>query len=102
MAGAGERTEKATFRRRKQARDKGQFAYSQELTSAIVLAVCATAAYYYLRVPDGFRSLLETSLHDISTADNPEQVLLPIIRQSGIYFLTLSAPIFIAAVVAAL
>ena len=102
MASAGERTEKATSRRRKQARDKGQFAYSQELTSAMVLAVCTTTAYYYLHVPEGFRSLLETALHDISTADNPEQVLQPIIRQAGIYFLTLSAPIFIAAVVAAL
>ena len=102
MAGAGERTEKATSRRRKQASDKGQFAYSQELTSAMVLAVCATTAYYYLRVPEGFRSLLETTLHDISTTDNPEQVIQPIIRQAGIYFLTLSAPIFIAAVVAAL
>jgi flagellar biosynthetic protein FlhB len=102
MAGAGERTEKATSRRRKQARDKGQFAYSQELTSAMVLAVCATTAYYYLRVPEGFRSLLETTLHDISTTDNPEQVIQPIIRQAGIYFLTLSAPVFIAAVGAAL
>ncbi len=102
MAAAGERTEKATSRRRKQARDKGQFAYSQELTSAMVLAVGATAAYYYLRVPEGFRSFLETTLRDISRADNPEQVLEPIIRQAGIYFLTLSAPVFIAAVVAAL
>ena len=102
MAGAGERTEKATSRRRKQAKDKGQFAYSQELTSAMVLAVCATTAYYYLRVPEGFRSLLETTLHDISTTDNPEQVIQPIIRQAGIYFLTLSAPVFIAAVGAAL
>jgi flagellar biosynthesis protein FlhB len=102
MAGAGERTEKATSRRRKQASDKGQFAYSQELTSAMVLAVCATTAYYYLRVPEGFRSLLETTLHDISTTDNPEQVIQPIIRQAGIYFLTLSAPVFIAAVGAAL
>src|SRR5436190_18784802 len=102
MAGAGERTEKATYRRRKQAKDIGQFAYSQELTSAMVLAVCTTTAYYYLRVPEGFRSLLETTLHDISTTDNPEQVIQPIIRQAGIYFLTLSAPVFIAAVGAAL
>ena len=102
MAGAGERTEKATSRRRKQAKDKGQFAYSQELTSAMVLAVCATTAYYYLRVPEGFRSLLETTLHDISTTDNPEQVIQPIIRQAGFYFLTLSGPVFIAEVGAAL
>jgi len=102
MAGAGERTEKATSRRRKQARDKGQFAYSQELTSAMVLAICTTVAYYYLRIPDGFHNFMETTLRDVSTADNPEQILVPIIRQAGIYFLTLSAPVFIAAVVAAL
>src|SRR3954469_18663934 len=102
MANAGERTEKATSRRRKQAKDKGQFAYSQELTSSIVLAVCVTTAYYFLRIPDGFRAFLQTTLLDIATADNPDQILLPIIRQAGMYFLTLSAPIFIAAMVSAL
>jgi flagellar biosynthesis protein FlhB len=102
MASGGDRTEKATSRRRKQAQDKGQFAYSQELTSSLVLAVCTTVAYYYLRVPEGFRSFLETTLRDVTTADNPEQILEPIVRQAGIYFLTLSAPVFIAAVVAAL
>ena len=102
MAGAGERTEKATSRHRKQAKDKGQFAYSQELTSSMVLALCTTVGYYYLRVPEGFRSFLESVLRDVTTTDNPEQVITPIIRQAGVYFLTLSAPIFIAAVVAAL
>jgi flagellar biosynthetic protein FlhB len=101
MAGSGERTEKATSRRRKQAQDKGQFAYSQELTSAITLAVCATTVFYFLQSPTGFRSLLESLLRDATTG-NPEQVIGPIIRKTGLYFLTLSAPVFIAAVVSAL
>jgi flagellar biosynthesis protein FlhB len=99
---AGERTEKATSRRRQRAKDQGQFAYSQELTSAITLAVCATTIFYFLKTPEGFRTFLESVLSDITTADNPEQVLEPIIRQAGVYFLTLSAPVFIAAVVSAL
>ena len=37
---ARERTEKATSRRRQQATDEGQFAYSQEVTSALTLVVC--------------------------------------------------------------
>ena len=53
---AGERTEKATSRRRKQAEDKGQFAYSQELTSAMTLAACAATVFYFLESPAGFRA----------------------------------------------
>src|ERR1700758_586299 len=99
MAGgqAGERTEKPTARRRQRAKDQGQFAYSQELTSAMTLAATLVTAYYYLQSPSGFRAFFASVLEDAATKD-PSMV----IRQTGIYFLAIAAPIFAAAVIAAL
>src|SRR5262249_28225160 len=93
----GERTEKATSRRRKQARDQGQFAYSQELTSAMTLAACAATAFYFLGSPAGFRSFFASLLLQAVKGDTSQ-----LIRQAGIYFLLTAAPVFVAAVVAAL
>src|SRR5262249_21829235 len=94
---AGERTEKATGRRRQRARDQGQFAYSQELTSAMTLAACLAATFYTLESPAGFRSFFAGLLGQATTADNTELVYQP-----GRYFLVAAAPIFGAAVIAAL
>jgi flagellar biosynthesis protein FlhB len=84
---SGERTEKATSRRRQKAGDEGQFAYSQELTGAITLAAAVAAIFYYLQMPTGFRmffaGLLQNSAH-------PEEA----IRSAGMYFLSTVAPIF--------
>ena len=94
----GERTEKATSRRRKQpAEDRGQFAYSQELTSAMTLAACAATAFYFLESPVGFRSFFSSLLEQSAKGDTSQ-----LIRQAGMYFLLTAAPIFVAAVVAAL
>jgi len=97
MAQSGERTEKATSRHRKQAKDKGQFAYSQELTSVITLVACVATAAYYFESPTGFRSFFASMLQQATTGDNSA-----LVRQAGIYFLKAAAPVFIAAVVAAL
>ena len=101
-AAAGERTEKATSRRRQRAKDQGQFAYSQELTSAITTGACVATVFYYLQTPTGFRAFFEGVLESVTTADNPEAILGSTIRQAGLYFLAVSAPVFIAAVIAAL
>src|SRR6185503_17559598 len=98
MSQAGERTEKATGRRRQQAKDKGQFAYSQELTSALTLAACLATAYYFLQSPEGFRAFFASILQNVTTTDNPEQILISTIRKAGIYFLVACAPVFAAAV----
>jgi flagellar biosynthetic protein FlhB len=96
--GQQERTEKATGRRRQRARDQGQFPYSQELTSALTLAAGAVATFYFfLQSPAGFRSFLSSVLQRATTADTTE-----LIRQTGVYFLGAAAPVFIAAVAAAL
>src|SRR2546425_12136758 len=94
---AGERTEKATSRRRQRARDQGQFAYSQELTSAMTLAACVATAFYHLQSPSGFRAFFASLLENAATKNNSE-----LIRQAGTYFLVAAAPIFAAAVISAL
>jgi flagellar biosynthetic protein FlhB len=94
---SGERTEKATGRRRKQARDKGQFAYSRDLTSAMTLAAGAAAAFYYLESPANFRAFFSSMLQQANIGDNAQ-----LIHEAGQYFLMAAAPVFVAAVVAAL
>jgi flagellar biosynthetic protein FlhB len=94
---AGDRTEKATSRRRQRAKDQGQFAYSQELTSAMTLAACAGTTFYFLQSPEGFRSFFASLLENAANRSSSE-----LIRQAGIYFLLIAAPIFAAAVVSAL
>src|SRR5262245_53078748 len=92
-----ERTEKATGRRRKRARDEGRFAYSQELTSALTLIACTVAVFHSLDSPAGFRAFFAGLLQEAATAD-----ISLLMRRSGMYFLTAAAPFFIAAVAAAL
>jgi len=95
--GAGERTEKATSRRRQRAKDEGQFAYSQELTSVMTLIACAATAFYYFESPAGFRAFFVSILEGATTKSGPE-----LIKQAGTYFLVVAAPIFAAAVISAL
>jgi flagellar biosynthetic protein FlhB len=92
-----ERTEKATGRRRQRAREQGQFAYSQELTSALTLVACAATVFYLLESPSGFRSFFASVLGQALIGDNAG-----LIHQAGMYFLMAAAPVFVAAVVAAL
>src|SRR5262245_37512966 len=92
-----ERTEKATGRRRQRARDQGQFAYSQELTSAITVAACAAAIFYVVRTPAGFRSFFSSVLEQAQSGDYGS-----LVHQAGIYFLAAAAPAFAASVLAAL
>lgn len=94
---SGERTEKPTSRRRQRARNQGQFAYSQELTSAMTLAACAATACYYLQSPSGFRTFFAGLLENAASKSG-----LELIRQSETYFLWVAAPIFAAAVISAL
>jgi flagellar biosynthetic protein FlhB len=95
-ASSGEKTEQATGRRRQQARDQGQFAYSQELTGAVTLAACMVTAYVFLSSPAGFRAFFANILQ------NANRDSTALIREAGIYFLLTAAPIFAAAVIAAL
>lgn len=100
MANA-EQTEKATPSRRKKARDKGQFAYSQEVTGVLTLFACLGVSYAMFRDPTGYRSFFESVLRSGIAADSDVQ-MAALVRQTGVYCLTVAAPIFAAAIVAAL
>lgn len=100
MANA-EQTEKATPSRRNKARDKGQFAYSQEVTGVLTLFSCLGVTYAMFRNPAGYRAFFETVLRSGIAADSDVH-MTALVRQSGIYFLMAAAPILGAAVIAAL
>ena len=102
MSSNGERTEKATSRRRKQARDEGQFAYSQELTSAMTLAVTLTAVLFSLRSGMRLRELMQSVLDVAIQGQQSEKAIYELIRQSGMFFLIMAAPILAAAFAASL
>src|ERR1700733_9983666 len=92
-----DRSEKATAKHRKQATDKGQFAYSQELTSVMTLIACMTTVAYFLEEPAGFRTFFSSMLQQATSGDN-----LSLVHQTGSFFLSAAAPVFAAAIVAAL
>ncbi|HYR85238.1 MAG TPA: flagellar biosynthesis protein FlhB [Terriglobia bacterium] len=97
---AQERTEKPTSKRREKASNDGQFAYSPQLTSALTLAVCIPTVFYYLHSASGFRAFFASVLQDVTSSDNPELILVSIIRRTGVYFLMAAAPVFAAALLA--
>jgi len=98
---ASEKTEKATSRRRQKALDEGQFAYSQEVTATLSLfASLITLSFLYVN-SHGFRAFFERMLEAAMTADS-DTAFLVTVRQAGVYFLSVVAPLFAAVVVAAL
>jgi len=100
MANA-EQTEKATPSRRRKATEKGQFAYSQEVTGVLTLFACLGVAYSLFRDPSSYRAFFETVLR-AGIASDSDVHMTALVRQAGIYFLKASGPIFAAAIAAAL
>src|SRR6266571_7479796 len=102
MAANGDRSEKPTHRRRERAKEEGQYAYSQELTSALTLAAALTTFFYTLGTGSGFRSLfaslLETAIKGPASAEQLQQM----IRQAGFFLLKTIAPVLAAAALASL
>lgn len=62
----------------------------------MTLAACLVAGYYFLQTPERFREFFVSILQN-ATKDGPE-----LMWQAGTYFLAVSAPVFAAAVIAAL
>lgn len=98
---SSEKTEKATARRRQKALDEGQFAYSQEVTGALTLFAALMTLSYMYSSHVGFQIFFKEMLDTAMTA-NSDTAFIMAIRHAGIYFLTASAPVFAATVVAAL
>jgi flagellar biosynthesis protein FlhB len=96
-----DRTEKATSRRRQRAKDEGQFAYSQEVTGALTLFACLGVMFYGGLSPARFRAFFESALNVAMSAES-DVAFTALVRESGTYFLMTAAPVFAAAVLAAL
>jgi len=99
---AGEKTEKATPKKRKEARDKGQVAKSQELVSSVALIVCAglfmmLGSFFWNRILRLFSDVL---LHGLTMDVTQANVLAMMTRYSE-QMLIFLAPIFIAAIIVA-
>jgi flagellar biosynthetic protein FlhB len=101
VASSGERTEKATSKRRKQAEDDGQFPYSAEFTSALTLAVTLVVLFYMTSSIAGFRAFMESVLSAaVKGADS--DTMISVVRDAGKRFLLFAAPLLGAAFLAAL
>jgi len=95
-----ERTERATPNRRRKAHQKGQFAYSQEVTGTLTAFACLATAYTVFSSPGAFRRFFESILNSGAALDSGMQ-FTSVVRDAGIYFLTTASPIFAAAIIAA-
>ncbi|WP_027090856.1 flagellar biosynthesis protein FlhB [Cohnella thermotolerans] len=99
---AGEKTEKATPKKRKEARDKGQVAHSQELVSSVSLIAVGSlflllGSFFWDRILRLFSDVL---LHGLNMEVTEGNVLGMLTRYASemLWFL---APIFLAAIVVA-
>lgn len=90
----GEKTEKATPKRRRDAREKGQVVKSNELGSAIVLLLLYLGFKLFdSMLGSGFVSLMTDFLGYIDISDDFTAKLQPVFIQSVKYFLILCGPV---------
>lgn len=99
---AGEKTEKATPKKRKEAREKGQVAQSQELVSSVGLIVIASlfmmlGSFFWNRILRLFSDVL---LHGMTMEITQANVLSMMTRYAE-QMLIFLAPIFVAAILVA-
>ncbi|MFT8319511.1 MAG: flagellar biosynthesis protein FlhB [Bacillus sp. (in: firmicutes)] len=100
---AGEKTEKATPKKRQDTRKKGQVAKSQDVNTAIVLlAVFAVLHFTGGYMLEGFIALMNHSFQDFMLTDLSEQTVKNIFLQILKEMALLLSPILITAVIAAL
>lgn len=97
-----EKTEKATSRRRRRAREQGQFAFSQELSSAAGLTVTAVVLFSTFSSIGGFRAHFQQVMNSIARGDGSNEALFQLIRETGGYGLLAVAPVLAAAMFGAL
>ncbi|MDP7036169.1 MAG: flagellar biosynthesis protein FlhB [Planctomycetota bacterium] len=100
---AGERTQPATPRKRSKAREDGNVARSQDLSSSFLLLAAVLCFYFYgasfLKKLADFTVLVLSNIHGFNVSD---QNTTAFSLKGGIFTLNLMAPILIAIVFAAL
>jgi flagellar biosynthetic protein FlhB len=99
---AGEKTERATPKKRNEARNKGQVAHSQEIVTSVALVVCISmfmllGSFFWNRIVAMFSDVL---LHRL-TMDVTSGNVMEMFGRYAIQMLIVLSPIFIAAVVVA-
>ena len=92
---AGEKTEKATPKKRQDSRKKGQVLKSQDVTSAIVLLICVPFPVFCCRIHEGplfyvFHTCIYgiCATHHIWMMDQAMLIYSEVINSNGIYFIT--------------
>src|SRR3954452_20807865 len=95
---AGERTEKATPKRRSEARKKGQVARSQEVNStAVLLAAAAALAVAGPAMASNLSSLLTETMRRVSQPDVTTETISGLMTHWATAVGTLLAPVLAAA-----
>lgn len=104
MAGASDRTEKATPKRRREARKKGQVARSTDLGGAVVLlAALAALSAFGPGIVGGLLSTMRGMLaHTAEPGDVSAAGLGPLMSTAGLAILAAVAPIALACLLAGL
>ena len=98
---AGERTEKATPKRRSEARKKGQVARSQEVNStAVLLAAAAALAVAGPAMASNLSSLLTETMQRVSQPDVTTETISGLMTHWATAVGTLLAPVLAAAALA--
>lgn len=97
---AGEKTERATPRRREEARKKGQVAKSNEIVSVLVLTAILLALQVWL--PDMFRSFQELFVYTLKYAktDFTVEKAMMLFLEILLFIARMLGPVLVAAVVA--
>ena len=102
MAGKDDKTEKPTSIRRRKARDEGQVAQSQQVSSTASLTFAVVTLAWVLSYRGGFRGLMSRVLEAGIVDDLSESAMLAVINETGLYFLFLVAPVLAGAWIGAL
>ena len=102
MAGKDDKTEIPTSIRRRKAREEGQVAQSQQVSSTASLTFAVVALAWVLSYRGGFRGLMSRVLETGILDDLSEAAMLAVVNETGAYFLLLVAPILASAWVGAL
>ena len=97
MADKDGKTEKATSTKRRKATEKGQIAYSQHVASTTSLIASVYLVAWVLSFRGGFRNFFSRLIDMAILKDAPDNLLLDVINETGVYFLLLVAPILAGA-----
>ena len=102
MAGKDDKTEKPTSTRRRKAREEGQVAQSQQVSSTMSLIGAVVTLSWVLSFRGGVRGFVARTIDVGRMAEGTDAWIFEVVNESGLYFLLLVAPVLVGAWVGAL